>query len=224
MHISPVHAQTEVVCQRRQRILGSNVFSVLSLILVSLFATSQSVSYTLANNRSQAPALPQQQTLPQQTITPPANGTDVVSIDSIVAALYDVISGPAGKRRDWDRMRSLFLPGARLIPTGRRQTGETGARTADVEGYIAASSPYMERQGFFEREIGRRTERFNSIAHVFSTYESRHKAEDVRPFDRGINSIQLFNDGKRWWIVTVFWEAERPGNAIPEKYLQRIKS
>lgn len=200
------------------------MFAVLSLILVSLLATSQSVSYTLANNRSQAPALPQQQTPLQQTTTPPANGADVVSIDSIVAALYDVISGPAGKRRDWDRMRSLFLPGARLIPTGRRATGETVARTVDVEGYIAGSSPYMEKEGFFEREVSRRTERFNSIAHVFSTYESRHKAEDVRPFDRGINSIQLFNDGKRWWIVTVFWEAERPGNAIPEKYLQRIKS
>jgi hypothetical protein len=152
---------------------------------------------------------------------PAANASDVASMDSIVAALYDVISGPAGKKRDWDRMRSLFIPGARLIPTGKRQSGEIGSRVLTVEDYIDASSKALEEGGFFEKEIARRTERYGNIAHVFSTYESRRKSDDAKPFARGINSIQLMNDGKRWWIVTVFWQAEGPDNPLPEKYLMK---
>ena len=152
---------------------------------------------------------------------PAANASDVASMDSIVAALYDVISGPAGKKRDWDRFQSLFIPGARLIPTGKRQSGEIGSRVSTAEGYAAANNKFLEENGFFEKEIARRTESFGNIAHVFSTYESRHKAEDAKPFARGINSIQLMNDGKRWWIVTVFWQGEGPDNPLPEKYLKK---
>lgn len=151
---------------------------------------------------------------------PAANPSDVASIDSIVAALYDVISGPAGKKRDWDRMRSLFIPGARLIPTGKRQSGEIGSRVLTVEDYINGSAKALEEGGFFEKEIARRTEHYGNIAHVFSTYDSRRKSEDPKPFARGINSIQLMNDGKRWWIVTVFWQGEGPDNPLPEKYLK----
>jgi hypothetical protein len=140
-------------------------------------------------------------------------------MDSIIAALYDVISGPAGKR-DWDRMRSLFVPGARLIPTGPRPTGGYGARVGDVEDFISRSAPFLESQGFFEKEIARKTDTFGNIAHVFSTYESKHKADDPKPFARGINSIHLMNDGKRWWIVTVFWQGEDEKNPLPEKYLK----
>ena len=153
--------------------------------------------------------------------TPVANPSDVASVDSTVAALYDVISGPAGKKRDWDRMRSLFIPGARLIPTGKRQSGEISSRVLTVEDYINGSSKALEEGGFFEKEIARRTELYGNIAHVFSTYDSRRKAEDPKPFARGINSIQLMNDGKRWWIVTVFWQGEGPDNPLPEKYLKK---
>ena len=155
------------------------------------------------------------------TASPQANPTDVASIDSIVAALYDVISGPAGKKRDWDRMRSLFIPGARLIPTGARPTGEYGSRVLSVEDYIQRSSPLLEKEGFFEKEVSRQTDAFGQIAHVFSTYESKHTAEDAKPFARGINSIQLMNDGKRWWIVTIFWQGEDAKNPLPEKYLKK---
>jgi hypothetical protein len=137
-----------------------------------------------------------------------------------MAAVYDVISGPAGQKRDWDRMRSLFIPGARLIPTGPRRDGSYGSTAVDVEGYISRSAPLLEKNGFFEKEIARRTEIYGHIAHVFSTYESRHKAEDPEPFARGINSFQLMNDGKRWWVVTIFWEGEDPSNPIPDKYLK----
>ena len=157
----------------------------------------------------------------ERTSPPAANASDVASMDSIVATLYDVISGPAGKKRDWDRMRSLFIPGARLIPTGKRQSGEIASRVLTVEDYINASAKPLEEGGFFEKEVARRTETFGNIAHVFSTYESGRKTDDAKPFARGINSIQLMNDGKRWWIVTIFWQGEGPDNPLPEKYLMK---
>jgi hypothetical protein len=154
----------------------------------------------------------------EATRPPAARPADVASMDAVVAALYDVISGPAGQARDWDRMRSLFVPGARLIPAVAAPDGGASARVLDVEGYIGRSRQTLERNGFFEREIARRTERFGNIAHLFSTYESRH-ARDEKPFVRGINSIQLFFDGKRWWVVTIFWDSERPDQPIPAEYL-----
>lgn len=167
----------------------------------------------------------------EPSATPPASAeavkaapSDVASIDAIIAALYDVISGPAGKKRDWNRMRSLFVPGARLIPLARSPQKEITARVLDVEGYINASGNYLETNGFFEKEIARRTERFGNLAHVFSTYDSRNKMEDAKPFARGINSIQLMYDGSRWWIVTIFWESERPDNPIPSEYLKSAKN
>jgi hypothetical protein len=149
-----------------------------------------------------------------------ARDSDFASIGSITAAVYDVISGPAGQKRDWDRMRSLFAPGARLIPVARDSEGSYTARVLSVEEYIERSSPAMEKQGFFEREIAKRVEDFGHIAHVFSTYESRRAPEDPKPFARGINSFQLVNDGKRWRVLTIFWEGERPENPIPPRYLK----
>ncbi len=156
-----------------------------------------------------------------------ANPDDVESIDAIVAAAYDGVSGPAGKKRDWDRERSLFIPGARLIPTAAK-AGEAEVNLAptilDVEGYIARVEPYFETVGFYEKEIARCTEQFGQIAHVWSTYESRHEPDDPEPFMRGINSIQLFYDGMRWWIVTIYWQHESIDNHIPNKYLETITS
>jgi len=151
---------------------------------------------------------------------PEAAPADVESIDAIILAVYDVISGPAGEKRDWDRMRSLFIDGARLIPTGRRQDGTGGHRVMSVEDYITASGSRLEQNGFFETEIARKTDQFGNIAQVFTTYESRRAADDPEPFMRGINSFQLWNDGDRWWVMTIFWENETPGNQIPDQYLQ----
>jgi len=155
-------------------------------------------------------------------VSPPkgAHPDDVASLDGIIAALYDVISGPAGQQRNWERMRALFAPGARLIPTVYRADSVPSLRVWDPEQYIVTVGPRLESGGFFEREIARRTERYGGVVQVFSTYESRRAAADPTPFARGINSIQAFFDGKRWWIVTIFWEGERPGNSNPARYLE----
>ncbi len=152
---------------------------------------------------------------------PTAASSDVASVDGIIAALYDVISGPAGQKRDWNRFRSLHLPEARLIPTGFPQ-GSTRARARimTVEDYVNNSGPFLEERGFFEIEVGRVTERFENIAHVFSTYESRWNPDDTEPFQRGINSIQLMWDGERWWIANILWRGVEPTFQIPAKYLR----
>ena len=156
--------------------------------------------------------------MPVIVTSPPANPADVASIDAIVTALYDVISGPAGQARNWNRMRSLFIPGGRLLPSGPRPGGGVGMRILTVNDYIAVSGANLERVGFHEREIARRTEQFGHIAHVFSTYEYRTQTDTA--VVRGINSIQLLNDGTRWWVVSIFWEAEGPDNPLPPQYLR----
>ncbi len=148
--------------------------------------------------------------------------SDVSSIDGIIAAAYDVISGPAGQKRDWERERALFAPGARLIPTAPAPGGADGGKLApqvlDVEGYIARVEPFFAEQGFYEKEIARVTEQFGHIAHVWSTYESRHSPDDPQPFMRGINSFQLFHDGERWWILSVYWQHESAEHPLPVRY------
>ena len=151
-----------------------------------------------------------------------ANPADVESIEAIIAAAYDVISGPAGKKRDWERERSLFISGVRLIPTAveaGRNDVDLAPQILDADAYIARVERYFGNAGFYEKEVARRVEQFGQIAHVWSTYESRHDPNDPAPFIRGINSIQLFNDGSRWWILSIYWQHENPQHAIPEKYL-----
>jgi hypothetical protein len=150
----------------------------------------------------------------------PTRPEDTASLDAILTALYDVISGPAGQKRDWDRMRALFVPGARLIPAVYRPDTTPFLRMLTVDDYITRVGPQLEAGGFFEKEIARRVERYGGVVHVFSTYESRRAAGDPQPFARGINSIQAWHDGKRWWIVTIYWEGERSSNPIPSQYLR----
>ena len=149
---------------------------------------------------------------------PPADPADVNSPDAIVSAAYEAISGEAGEERDWARLRSLFVPDARLIPTDRRPDGSAGYQAMTVDEFVDYASRIFSEGGFHETEVHAVTERYGDIAHVFSTYESRRAADDPEPFQRGINSFQLWHDGDRWWIVTIFWHAERDGAPIPERY------
>ena len=151
----------------------------------------------------------------------PATGpraADTASPEAIVAALYDVISGPAGQARDWDRFRGLFAIGARLLPAAPRTDGSAPAALSPDDYVTRANDALLK--GFFEQEVARREEAFGTIMHVFSTYESRRAKADEKPFARGINSIQLMQHGGRWWIATVMWDQERPDNPIPAKYLE----
>jgi hypothetical protein len=105
------------------------------------------------------------------------------------------------------------------VATGKKPDGMMGKRLMFVEDYIKTSGPFLEKDGFYEKEIGRKSDRYGSVMHVFSTYESRRTLQDPKPFMRGINSIQLWFDGKRWWILTVFWQGESEDNPIPREHL-----
>ncbi len=165
---------------------------------------------------SSSSAQPQQRPNPFVIVTQgpiAANPADVGSIDAIMRAVYDVISGPAGQKRDWNRMRSLFTSNARMMPKGAR-----GLRSGSVEDYITSSGPLLEKDGFIEREVARRVEQYGDIAHVFSTYEAR-QSENGPVFMRGINSFQLVRQDNRWWVVSIMWQAETPQTPIPAEYL-----
>lgn len=140
------------------------------------------------------------------------------SLDALLDALYEVVSGPAGPR-DWDRFRSLFYPGATLTPSGRRSDGSLSARVLTPDGYIAQNGPLFERDGFFESELGRSVRRFGPMVQVSSAFEARRSPADAEPFLRGVNAIQAYDDGKRWWLISVAWSAETPEWPVPTDLL-----
>lgn len=145
-----------------------------------------------------------------------ARPEDIKSPDAIIAALYDILSGPAGKR-NWARLRSLYLEGARLIPIGKRVHREGELQVLTVDEWIDDASEYLEENDFYENEIHRHADRFGDMIQAFSTYEAR-KDPEAQPFARGINSFQLvFNKG-RWWIVTVMWDNESKDNPVPGEF------
>lgn len=199
---------------------GLILFCATNTIMAQTKSPTPQPTDTSAQKAATASATPAPAATPSVPSPPAANPADVASVDSIIAAIYDVISGPAGKKRDWARMKSLFIPGARLIPTGARQTGGYSSRVLTVDDYAERAGGFFEKEGFYEREAARKTEEFGQIVHVFSTYESRHAPGETKPFQRGINSIQLMNDGTRWWVVTIFWQGEDEKHPLPEKYLK----
>jgi hypothetical protein len=155
------------------------------------------------------------------------NPSDVDTVDHLIASLYDVISGPASKPRDWPRFRSLFLPDGRLglIHPETPATQGAPARKGDIifltpDMYVAREDPFFKAQGFFEHSIANRVEEFGNLVQVWSTYESRHAEDDGQPFTRGINSIQIVHAQGRFWIASIIWDDERSGQTLPEKYLK----
>lgn len=143
------------------------------------------------------------------------------SIDSTIKTLYSVISGDKGEERDWDQFKYLFHPDAKLIPTGKTQEGKYVARYMTPQDYINTSGKWLVDNGFHEVEINRIVQTFGNITQVFSTYESFRTKSDSEPFMRGINSIQLMNDGERWWIINIYWSQETKENPIPKAFLKQ---
>jgi hypothetical protein len=163
------------------------------------------------------------QTTRRRQAPPPA---DALSVDSIVAALYASVSHAPDASPDFERMRGIFLYVGMFVPPVRPGQEITGS---DVDGFVSRyernSATRKEKgeaaQGFYEREIARRADCFGNVCQIFSTYESRHTASDAKPFERGVNSIQLVNDGSRWWIASVAWDVEKPEKPIPAQYLPK---
>ena len=135
-----------------------------------------------------------------------ARQADVSSPDAIVKAVYEVLSGRADEARDWDRWRPLHAPGARLIPIERDGDGKPAPHAMAPEEYILSRTPFLAAGDFYEWETGREELRSGSVAHVWSIYEAA-RTPGGEPIRSGANSIQLWNDGSRWWILSVVWDA-----------------
>ncbi len=179
------------------------LFALLSALSISLFAQDEA---------------------PKEENTAPDYTQNVQTIDNIVRTLYDVISGDQGEERNWDLFKFLFYPNAKLIASGKNQMREAMVNYMTPGDYIKNSGKWMVEHGFHEREIHRTSNTFGNMSQVFSTYEAFKSKEDEEPFMRGINSIQLYNDGKRWWILNVYWAQETRRTPIPRTYLPKQKS
>ena len=161
----------------------------------------------------------QAQSAMSQTDTSTAAAADVGSMDAIMHAYYDVISGPAGNR-DWNRFYSLFAPGGRLIQTSRAAPDSTPhTKVMTPQEFAQQLGGYFAKNALYEKEISHTVDTFGAITQRFSTYAVMRAADEAKPSARGIYSAQLFNDGKRWYIVTMYWDNEHPGTAIPSRYL-----
>jgi hypothetical protein len=209
----------------RQIFLENSLMKLARLTLSAALAVAFSIAQSSATQSSSSPCASQQQSTvrPSQQPgpdpfggAPAAKSEDVDSIDHVLVALYVVISGPPGDR-DWNRFRSLFLPGAHLTSVGKAADGSVRVHPNTVDDYVNRGGAYFLKNGFFESPIHSRIETFGNIAQVFSSYESRHALGET-PFARGINSLQLLNDGKRWWIVSILWDEERPDNPLPKEF------
>lgn len=186
-----------------------------SVLAIALCAAGSAWAQTPA---SAAPSQPPAARVPVPVADAPARPEDVSSIDGIVKAFYDVISGPAGQPRQWARDRTLYIPGVRFVAMSVDQEGKPLPDITTHQEYVDQSDAGLVAKGFYEVEIHRVTKRFGNIAHVFSAYEVR-RTKDGPAAGRGVNSMELFWDGTRWWIASAIWETERKDNPIPKDLL-----
>jgi len=149
--------------------------------------------------------------------TPPANPEDVVTIQGIVRAYYDVINGPPGVPRQWRRDSTLYMPGTIFVAMGV-ENGKPRPSMMTPEQFRRAVNDKFVKEGFYETEIGSRIERFGNVAAVRSVYETRRMANGPL-IGRGINYLQLYWDGTRWWISAASWDDEREDNKLPARWI-----
>jgi hypothetical protein len=144
---------------------------------------------------------------------PQAPASDLAGIDAAIRGVYEVISGPPGQKRDFDRMRALFAPGATM-----KAIGPKGLHGGSVEDYIARDKDILEKMGFTERELGRRTEVWGGLATAWSAYDGR--TADGSFHERGINSFQLVKVDGKWLVASILWQEETPDNPLQRGLIQ----
>ena len=138
----------------------------------------------------------------------PTKAADLAGIDSAIRGVYAVISGPPGQKRDFDRMRTLFAPNATM-----KSIGPKGLRGGSVEDYISRNAAILEKEGFTERELGRRVELWGGLATAWSAYDGRNASGSFH--ERGINSFQLVKVDGKWLVASILWQEETPAFPLP---------
>ncbi len=144
---------------------------------------------------------------------------NVSSVDSIVSSIYQIVSGEKGEERDWELHKTIFHPEARIITNYVDENGEYQIYFLSVDEYMDQYKDYFKNNFLFERDVNREIERFGNMAHVFSTFESYEKSGDSIPYKKGTASIQLYNDGERWYVLNMYYKNESENEKVPERYL-----
>jgi hypothetical protein len=183
-------------------------FAVLSIFLITAAAAQK------ADQSIQLPSTtPMVSPVELAAKVPAPKAEDVKSVEAIIRAAYDSISGPAGSR-DWNRFRSLFLPQARFTEVGKAPDGSVYIISWGVDEFVRDAGAVFAKDPFYENGIVNQPQSYGGMNQVLSSYESRHSPGE-KPFTRGVNSFQIINDGKRFWIISIFWDSERPDNPLP---------
>lgn len=187
------------------------------LLLAVAFVAQNSTQADSASGAKVQQVSANAQAIPDLASQVPApKAEDVKSMAGLLRGIYDVISVPAGDR-DWNRLRSLFVPQARFTQTTKAPDGSVVVNLLGVDDFVAMAGDVFKKEPFYENAIVNRAQTYGNVTQVFSSYESRH-APGEKPFERGINSIQLINDGKRWWVLSILWDEERPDNPLPPEF------
>ena len=147
-----------------------------------------------------------------------AYGDEVGTLDGIIKAYYDVVTVKKGEKVSYERDSLLHVVNASVGMVEKGKDGKVRVRLITLKQFHQNSDAYLEKDGFYEKEISRKVENFGAIYHVWSTYESRNVA-DGPVIERGINSIELYFDGTRFWILSWVFDNESKEQPIPKKYL-----
>ena len=147
-----------------------------------------------------------------------AYGDEVGTLDGIIKAYYEVVTVKKGEKVSYERDSLLHVVNASVGMAEKGKDGKVRVRLITLKQFHQNSDAYLEKDGFYEKEISRKVENFGAIYHVWSTYESRNVA-DGPVIERGINSIELYFDGTRFWILSWVFDNESKEQPIPKKYL-----
>lgn len=131
----------------------------------------------------------------------------------ITDKLYEIVSAPEGSR-DWDAERALYHPDARLVRTGLNEDGSSFAKVMSVEEFIENADDLLRGVDFSETEFRHEARIFGNVAQVASYYEKTLKSDTEAIKDRGVNFINLINDGSKWLIMSIIWDNEREGLSL----------
>ena len=153
------------------------------------------------------------------------NAEDLTTVDGIIHTLYDVISGPAGEERNWNLFRSLFAENARMYIAVPDKDSGNFLRSITPEEYAERNKTRLSDIGFNEDELYRITNTYGAGTQILSTYESHFANKNgEQEITKGINNIQLYFDGERYFIVSIFWDANAKNIEVPERYLPKDKN
>jgi len=140
-------------------------------------------------------------------------GKDVQSIDAIIDAYYDVVSGSS--KDPWQFERDSYIHSKNAIITRLDENGVATSHSLEAEYIPLALAPKTD---FYEKELKRTVSQFGNIAQVWSAFEIRTDPE-IATIVRGLNSIQLHYENERWFIDSWTCEMEHPKNPLVAQFI-----